>query len=114
MPSRRIKQVNELIRHELAEIINKEIEFPESCLITIEKVETSGDLEKVKIWISVLPIEYRGKVLNLLKKNIYHLQKILDNKLVMKFVPKIHFCLDRSEEEAERVNVLLDKIKKER
>jgi len=114
MPSRRIKKVNELIRQELSDIIRQEIEMPEGCLVTVKKAETSADLEEVKVGISVLPTEDRDKALNLLKKNIYQLQQVLNDKLVLRVVPKLNFYIDKSEEKAQRINDLLDKVEKKR
>ncbi|MDZ7798948.1 MAG: 30S ribosome-binding factor RbfA [Patescibacteria group bacterium] len=114
MPSRRIKKVNELIRQELSDIIRQEIEWPEGCLVTVKKADTAADLEETKIGVSVLPTEKRDKILNLLKKNIYQIQQSLNHKLVMRVVPKLDFYIDKSEEKAQRINHLLDKVSKKR
>lgn len=112
MPNKRLSQVNDLIRSELAIIINREIEFPENCLVTIKSVETSADLHLAKVWLSVLPFEEGPRVITILKKNIFFLQKILDQKLVMRYVPKLCFFIDQSEENAQKINTLLDNLKK--
>ncbi len=110
MPNKRLSQVNELIRRELSEIINREIEIPAGSLVTVKKVETSADLHLAKVWLSILPFDKGPKVHSILRKNIHHLQKILDHKLVMKFVPKLCFFIDQSEEEAEKIYGLIDNL----
>lgn len=112
MPNKRLSQVNELIRSELAEIIRREIEMPAEILVTVKSVETSADLHQAKVWLSVLPFDQAGRAINILKKNIVSLQKILDQKLFMRYVPKICFFIDQSEESAEKINNLLDSLKK--
>ncbi|PIP17518.1 MAG: ribosome-binding factor A [Parcubacteria group bacterium CG23_combo_of_CG06-09_8_20_14_all_35_9] len=108
--SRRILQVNKLIKQELGNLFLKEIEFPKECLVTITKVDTSGDLKTAKIYFSVLPIDCAEKTLQILEKNASRLQKPLNKRLVMYCIPKINFEIDRTEEKAENIEKLLNKI----
>lgn len=107
--SYRIDRINELIRQQFNNIVLKEIEFPRQYLVTVEKVDTSPDLKNSTIWLSVLPIEYRAEALELLEQEIYRIQSLLFKKLHLKFVPKISFKIDISEERADRINQLLDR-----
>ena len=45
-----------------------------------------------------------------LEKNTSHLQFLLAKKIVMKFVPKINFVLDITEEEAEKIEEIFKEI----
>ena len=108
--SHRIPQVNELIKRELSQFLLKEIDFPEDCLVTITKVETSKDLEHAKVWLSILPFDSRGKIFQILTRSIKYVQHLLNKKLVMRKVPKINFVQDTTEEKADRIEKLLDKI----
>jgi ribosome-binding factor A len=110
MGSKRIAQVNELIRREITQIISKEIEFPPTTIVTVFGVETSPDLEHARVSISVFPDHAREKAMRILENNIFHIQKILNQRLVMRFVPKIHFRLDLTESKADRINSLLDNL----
>ncbi|MFA5069773.1 MAG: 30S ribosome-binding factor RbfA [Patescibacteria group bacterium] len=111
MSEKRLNQVNQLIQREIADIILKEIDFPPGCLVTVTRVKTSVDIAFARVCLSVLPVSFAGRVLKILEKNIYHLQQVLNKRLVMRTVPKIMFRLDLAEQEVERVNKLLDKIK---
>lgn len=110
--SHRLEQVNELIRQELNKLLLTEVEFPKSCLVTITGVQTSKDLRYVKVWISVLPVYYRKKVLVKLTANLGHLQFLLNKKLTMKPLPRLNFALDDTEQKAADIEQLLDQIKK--
>ncbi len=110
--SQRIVQVNELIKREMSQIISREIEPPEGCLITITKVETLPDLAEAKIWVSIFPINKAKEVLEDLSKKIGNLQRLLNRRLVMRFVPRIKFLFDRTEEETSQVENILRKIEK--
>lgn len=111
--SYRILQINELIRHELSQLLVNEIEFPKGCLVTIIRVETSRDLRHAKIWISILPEGYTQKVLERLKREIGRLQFALNKKLTMKPLPRIRFVVDETEKKASDIETLLNKIKAE-
>ena len=107
--SYRVNRVNELIRQQFNNIVLREIEFPRQYLVTVEKVDTKPDLKNSIIWLSVLPIKYRGEALELINKDIHRIQSLLFKKLHLKFVPKISFKIDISEERADRINRLLDR-----
>lgn len=109
--SHRVAQINELIRHELAELILTEVEFPQGCFVTIVEVETSKDLRHATVWISVLPGYLLKKALDKLRVNIGHLQFLLNKRLSIKPLPRIRFAVDRTEEKAADIEQLLDRIK---
>ena len=110
--SHRLEQVSELIRQEVAILLLTEVEFPKDCLVTIIKVTVSKDLRHAKVFISVMPTKYIGKALNNLKKNVGHLQYLLNKKLTMKPLPRLAFGIDQTEAQAADLDALLDQIKK--
>lgn len=114
MESLRIKKVNKLILELMGQILQAECQFPANSLVTILGVETSKDLLYSKITVSVFPAGKRQDALDYLNKNIYELQQFLNKKLDMHPVPKIRFELDITEEEAAKIEKLLEKLKKER
>ena len=102
MTSHRLEKINSLLVQEIGEIILREVEFGD-VLVTITKAEATEDFKEAKIFFSVLPFDKAKDVLNILRNNIYHIQKILNKKLRIKPVPKIYFRIDASEEEANKV-----------
>jgi len=109
----RIKKVNELLKREFGKIILKEIGFPKNILVTLTRVETSGNLQQSKVFISVIPEKETLNVLRILGKEIYNLQQILNRRLAMRPVPKIKFLIETKIKEAARIEELLEKIEKE-
>jgi ribosome-binding factor A len=108
--SRRIEQINESIRKEISELFLREIEFPKGTLVTVTRVKTSRDLKYARIFVSVLPFKHSQEILKLLGKNVPHLQFLLGEKITMKFIPKISFALDTTEEEAEKIEEIFKTI----
>lgn len=108
--SQRIDQLNALLLQEVATIVERDIERPEGVLVTISRASVADDAESVKLWISVWPFEQGEMMLKEIERNIVPIQDQLNKKLVMKFVPKIRFALDDSEEKAKAIHMLLDQV----
>jgi ribosome-binding factor A len=105
----RISRINKLIKGKIAEILQKEI-FIKNVLITVQGVDTSKDLKYTKIKVSIMPFGQSEKALKVLKKNISHLQKRIGEEIRIKFIPKIRFIIDRTEEKANRVEEILREL----
>ena len=107
----RVKKVNELLKHEISQLLLKEIDFCDT-LVTITGIDTSPDLRYAKIKISVLPQEKNKLLLKIINKNIFQIQQKLNKRLYMKPIPRIRFEIDRVEIKAQRIEELLSKNKK--
>ena len=112
--SHRLEQVNELIRAELTKLMLTEIECPPGFLITVIEVETSKDLRYAKVWISILPDGQTKKILDILTRNIGHLQFLLNKRLSMRPLPRIHFAVDKTESKAAKIDELINNLDKEK
>ena len=108
--SLRIQRVNELLKQEIGSLILKELDFNRDTMVTITEVDTSDDLQQAKVKVSIMPFLRAEKILKILNSQVFNLQKLLNQKLKMKVVPKIKFELDTSEEKTSRVEQLLRKI----
>lgn len=107
--TKRLQRINELLHREISQLLLCEFDFHQT-LVTITKVETSADLRQAKIMISIMPIEKSQPVLQILERNIFQLQQLLNKKLKMRPVPKIQFVIDKSAANAQRIEELLQKI----
>ena len=105
MPQR-TQRVNKLIKQQVSQIILKEIDFAD-ILVTITNVDTSPDLKNCKIKISVIPTNKKEIALEVIQKNIYHLQHELNKKLHLKYIPKLSFEIDEIESKAQRIEEIL-------
>lgn len=111
--SKRIEQINALLQQIIAKIFIENIEFEPGVLATITRVDTAADLGHAKIFVSVLPLAKKKDALDKIRKSIFEIQKIVFLKLKMAHVPRLHFFIDETEERAEHIEELLDKIKEE-
>ena len=109
----RIQKINEVLKRELGALILKEIDLPSAVLITIIKVETSKDLEQCKVFTSVFPEKLTIQILKLLNAQSYYFHQILNAKLFVRKIPKIRFVEEKELQKAQRVDMILNKIKDE-
>ncbi len=109
----RTEQVNELLKKELAVLINRELAL-NNGLITISYVDCSPDLSGVKIGVSVLPENLAGTVLARLKKSSGQFSQILKKKTRLRKIPKFNWRLDTTESQAAEIEKILAEIKKEK
>jgi ribosome-binding factor A len=89
----RVKQINEMLLSELAMLVSENVIFKDG-LITLTAVDTSPDLRQAKITISVLPESQTGSALKELRKHNSEFNKILKQRLRLKFVPKFFWNID--------------------
>jgi ribosome-binding factor A len=108
---RRVPRVNQLIKKELAQLILREIDFPDNVLVTLTRVDTSANLIQAKVYVSVMPEEKLPNVLEILNKSIFELQQMLNRRLRMRPIPKIIFMEERITKEAGRIEELLEEIR---
>lgn len=99
------------MREELAEILDRGSEFCEDFMVTITRVSVSADLQYAAVYISI-PNEEPERALQNLSKNVYNIQQILNRRLRMRPVPKIHFVIDEEEMRRERVEKSLAELKR--
>lgn len=110
---RRIIQIQDLVARELSVIFSREVEFPLGAFPSIVKVKVSADLRHASVWIGVVPPERRQAVLACLQANIYDIQALLNQRLTMRFAPRLLFKIDTTSDKVQRIEELVDQIKKE-
>lgn len=99
-------QLNELILHELASLVNREIELPD-VLITISYVYCSPDLKQAKIGFSVLPDNLSGTALRKLQSSTSHLVGFLRDRLRLRRLPHFIWEFDATEKEANKIEKII-------
>lgn len=108
--SDRILKLNQKIRKDVGQIIEQNFYYPQT-LITVTEAITSKDLSEAKIYISIYPVKNGEKILKLILQKTPEFQKILNEQLIIRKIPKIKFELDKRTEEADKIEQLLEKIK---
>ena len=92
--SQRTAQVGSLLEHHISEILVRELEPPQGCLITVMRAEVTPDLKHASIFVSVLPDNKTVTAMSMLKLKTGEIQHLLNRRLTMKFSPRIKWELD--------------------
>ena len=116
-PSQRMLRSGELIRHALAEVIQRgDIGDPEidKLVPSIVEVQMSPDLKIATAYVRSLIMGKDQKTLEVLNKNRKYIRGLLAPRLDMKYMPEVRFRIDTSLEYAAKVDALLHKAEVQR
>jgi ribosome-binding factor A len=108
--SQRQLRVGELIRHALADMLTRgDVHDPvlESHMVTIPEVAVTADLRLATVYVMPLGGKDAGPVLEALDAHKKFLRGEVAHRINLKFAPDLRFRLDRSFDEAERIDKLL-------
>ena len=109
--SLRIEKINDLIRAQLGIILQREF-GPEFGLISINRVETSPDLENCRINISIFsgtadPVEAVAQ----LNRRQGKIRTLLAHSIKLKHTPRLNFVYDDSLAHAQKIEKILKDLK---
>ena len=112
MPSQRIRRVNELLKREIADLLER-VDFSlENCLVSVSEVDVSPDLRNARVHISIFGGDeaMRSKVMKYLRNKRAGLQKKIAKDVVLKYTPVLSFVNDSRIEKGDRVLAILDEL----
>ncbi len=113
--SQRQLRVGEMIKQSLSMIfLRNEAKLPniETNTITVTEVRMSQDLKIAKAYVLPLGGKNADEVINKLKDYSFLIRKILSQKIIVKFLPKLLFRKDESFEYAEKIENLIKQSNK--
>jgi ribosome-binding factor A len=112
--SRRTRQVGDLLREELDDIIRQDVKDPRVGFFTITRVEVSPDLRSATAYISVLGSDdERTGTMAALASASGFIRRQLKPRLRMRQIPEIAFFDDRSMEYAQTISTAISKLRKD-
>ena len=111
MASRRLDKVNELMRREIGNFVQKEFDW-NGTIVSILDVEITEDLKEGRVWVGVVGRMAPSKVLEKLTKNRGLIQKAVSRRVVLRNTPKLTFKHDNSAQRGVDMVNLLDDIEK--
>jgi ribosome-binding factor A len=112
MDYQRSDRVGDRLLEEIAELLRREIHDPRLQWLNLTGVKMSKDLRHAKVFFSLLGgTGDREPALAGLKSASGFIRSRLAKRLSLRFVPSIDFLYDDSEDEARRIDALLDKVR---
>ena len=113
--SQRQLRVGEMIKQSLSMIfMRNEAKVPklETNTITVTEVRMSQDLKIAKAYVLPLGGKNTEETIKILKEYSFLIRKVLSQKVIMKFLPKLLFRKDESFEYAEKIENLIKQTNK--
>ena len=111
MPSNNLARTNDDIQRVLAAHL-REIKDPrvQQGMISVTRVETTGDLRYAKVWLSVLGLRDEKEFRRGLKSAAGWLRRELARALELRYTPELVFELDHSIEYGAHISELIQSL----
>ncbi len=105
---KRIRQVADVIRHQLAYILKKHASDPRLNNVSITSVDVSSDLSNAKVYFIVSDPAEVADVNRAFEKGTGFMRKALAESIDMRYVPKLSFIYDKTLERGSKISELID------
>jgi ribosome-binding factor A len=112
MDHQRSERVGDLLLELIAELLRREIHDPRLQWLNLTGVKVSKDLRHAKVFFNLLGGAVdKDEVTAGLKSASGFIRSRVGKNLNLRFVPAIDFTYDDTEDEAGRIDALLNKVK---
>ncbi len=110
--SRRIERVNNLIRQEISELLQRQAKDPRlGGFVTVTQVSTSPDLRHAKVFVSIIGTEEQEKeILEVLTAASGFLRKEISGRLRLRHCPALSFHYDHSLNKGAEILQLINQV----
>lgn len=111
MPSNKLARTNDDIQLVMSKLL-REIKDPRvnQGMISVTRVETTGDMRYSKIWLSVMGMHNEKDFKKGLKSASGWLRRELGNSLKLRNTPELSFEIDHSIEYGAHINELINSL----
>ena len=111
----RIARVNEILKREIADLIEKNGLNEGDVLRSITKVNCSSSLKNATVYVSMMGAssEQEQRILKELLRLRPEIQRNVAKHVILKYTPVLHFHIDRNIEAGDRVLDIIRKLEDE-
>ncbi|MBO5556458.1 MAG: 30S ribosome-binding factor RbfA [Oscillospiraceae bacterium] len=111
MASNKLARTNDDIQRVLSQLL-RNVKDPrvQQGMISVTRVETTGDLRYAKVWLSVLGLENEKEFHKGLESASGWLRRELANSMDLRYTPELVFELDHSIEYGAHINEIINSL----
>jgi ribosome-binding factor A len=114
MSSTRQQRIQEMLVHEVSDILRREVKDPRIGFVTVTGAEVSPDLRHARVFITILGSEVQQREgLQGLQSARRFIRREFGNRADLRVTPEIEFRLDTSIAQGARIFDLLEQAKRE-
>jgi ribosome-binding factor A len=115
MTQRRLARLNEQIKREISSLLRSEVRDPRIGSPTVTEVQVTADLWLARVYVRPSPIDQEEHqsteaLLNGLENAAPFIRRGLGKVLTVRRVPELRFILDRTLEDATRIEEILREV----
>ena len=111
MNHQRSDRVGDLLIEVISDVLRRQIRDPRIASVTLTQAKVSKDLKHAQVYFNILGGGTRDEVLAGLKSATSFIRGRLGRELKLRYVPAVEFVYDDREDEARKIDLLLDQIK---
>jgi ribosome-binding factor A len=109
--TQRTDRIDELLRQEIGQALEREVTDPGIGFVTVTKVETVPDLSRARVWVSVIGSdEERKETLAALRRAMPFVRHGLGSKITLRRIPELDVRLDDTMERGTRILKIIDDL----
>jgi ribosome-binding factor A len=109
--TQRTDRIDELLRQEIGQALEREVTDPRIGFVTVTRVETTADLSHARVWVSIIgTAEERKRTLAALRGAMPFVRRGLGRKITLRRIPELDVRLDDSIERGTRVLQILNEL----
>jgi ribosome-binding factor A len=109
--TQRTDRIDELLRQEIGQALEREVTDPGIGFVTVTKVETSPDLAHARVWVSVIGSDERRKeALAGLRRAMPYIRRGLGSKIRLRRIPELDVRLDDTLVRGTRVLQIINEL----
>jgi ribosome-binding factor A len=112
--SYRLEKINSLLQQHVSEIISRELSIKKGVFLTVAKVDTSADLRYAQVFVSVFPVSEEAYIKKTLEKELFRIQRALNNKMATKIIPRLEFFIDKRQQNISELDRIFKQIDDEK
>ena len=109
--TQRTEKIDELLRQEIGAALERDVTDPRIGFVTVTDVETTPDLSRARVWVSVIGTpEERKETLTALRRAMPYIRHGLGSKIRLRRIPELEVRLDDSVERGTRVLQIINEL----
>lgn len=114
MIPQRTARVGELLKREISNIIQQDLQNPRLGFVTVTKVIVTKDLKLANVWLSVMGNDtVKQTSIDILTHAQSRIKELLAGRVKLRYLPALQFHLDTSIEYNVHINEIISRLRKE-
>jgi ribosome-binding factor A len=111
MVTRRQQRINQLLRDEIGNLLRHETDDPLlGTLISVTDVEVTQDLQKAKVYVSLLDDRSEAEIMQRLRKAARFFRREIAERVNLRHTPELEFVYDPSIARGARILQLMREV----